>query len=106
MPARNPTSVKTALARTCDRLDALATPSRLLRWSIGSIYVWFGALKLVNASPAVRLIGDAFPPFIDGPLYLGLASFEALVGVLFLGGLWTRWLSRPRSCICWAHSAR
>lgn len=88
----NPSLVKVAAERVRDRLNGLATPSRLLRWSIGSIYLWFGALKLLNASPAVPLIGDAFPLFIDGPLYLALALFEALVGILLLGGLWTRWV--------------
>lgn len=64
----SPSVVKVACERIRDRLDGLATPSRLLRWSIGSIYLWFGALKLLNVSPAVPLIGDAFPLFIDGPL--------------------------------------
>lgn len=92
MLSLSPSVVKIVLERVRDRLDGLATPSRLLRWSIGSIYLWFGALKLLNVSPAVHLIGDAFPPFIDGPLYLALALFEALVGILLLGGLWTRWV--------------
>lgn len=82
---------KPAISRVAARLDSVATPYQWLRWSLGCVYFWFGALKLLDVSPAVPLVGQAFPPFITLPLYCGLAFFEVAVGILFLAGLWTRW---------------
>ena len=28
----------------------------LLRWAIAIVYIWFGTLKLINASPAAELV--------------------------------------------------
>lgn len=91
MAAIDPTAMISGLGRVATRLDTLATPSRWLRWSLGCIYLWFGVLKLLDISPAVSLVGQAYPPFIAVPLYCGLAFFEVAVGILFLAGLWTRW---------------
>jgi putative oxidoreductase len=62
----------------------------LLRWALGLVYVWFGALKLVGMSPVLELIRLSMPPLASLPLYLGLALFELAVGVALLGGWWTR----------------
>jgi uncharacterized membrane protein YkgB len=64
---------------------------RLLRWSLGLVYVWFGALKLVGMSTVVELVRSAYPGFSAAPLYCALALFELAIGLALLVGLWTRW---------------
>lgn len=54
----------------------LLTPERLLRWSLGFVYLWFGLLKLVNTSPAVGLIRGLWAPLATIPFYCGLTAFE------------------------------
>lgn len=45
-----------------DRLDQAlvrfmsAYGIHLLRWAIAMVYLWFGGLKLLNASPAAELV--------------------------------------------------
>ncbi len=64
---------------------------RLLRWPLGVIYLWFGALKLVGMSTVVELVRSAYPGFASAPLFCALALFELAIGVALLVGLWTRW---------------
>ena len=64
---------------------------RLLRWSLGLVYLWFGALKLVGMSTVVELVRSAYPGFVAAPLYCALALFELAIGLALLAGLWTRW---------------
>jgi uncharacterized membrane protein YkgB len=63
----------------------------LLRFSIGIIFIWFGALKLIpGMSPAADLI-QATMPFLPGALLLFvLATWEILIGVGFISGRFTR----------------
>lgn len=58
---------------------------RLLRWAIGVVFVWFGALKLVpGLSPAEALVRSTVP-FVDPDLfYPVLAVWEILIGLLLL----------------------
>ena len=58
---------------------------RLLRYAIGVVFVWFGALKLVpGLSPAEDLV-KATVYFVDADLfYPVLAVWEVLIGVLLL----------------------
>ena len=58
---------------------------RLLRYAIGVVFVWFGALKLVpGLSPAEDLV-RATTPFVDGDLFLPiLAVWEIAIGALLL----------------------
>ena len=74
-----------------DRLDAqIATwmgryGVRVLRYAIGVVFVWFGALKLVpGLSPAEELVRNTVY-FVDADLfYPVLAVWEVLIGVLLL----------------------
>jgi uncharacterized membrane protein YkgB len=52
-----------------------------LRAALAIVFIWFGALKLIDESPARDLIEDAFP-FMPYPefLYL-LGSWEVAIGV-------------------------
>lgn len=58
------------------------------RWTLGVIYVWFGVLKVVGASPATPLVEQlqhSTLPFFDPATFLMLFGlFEVLIGVLFL----------------------
>jgi uncharacterized membrane protein YphA (DoxX/SURF4 family) len=67
-----------------------------LRWAIGINYFWFGALKFFHGfSPAETLAKDTIRIITCGlipdevNLFL-LATWEVLVGALFLGGWWVR----------------
>lgn len=85
------------LPRWFDQLDThliswMATYGlTLLRISIGIVFLWFGALKLVpGLSPAEGLIRATItvvPMTIFLPL---LALWEMLIGLGFISGRWTR----------------
>ena len=53
----------------------------LLRWAIAIVYLWFGGLKLINASPAAELVVQTvfwLPPRM-ALLFIG--GWEMLIGV-------------------------
>lgn len=53
----------------------------LLRWVIAIVYLWFGGLKLINASPAAELVIQTLfwlPPHV-ALLFIG--GWEVLIGV-------------------------
>jgi uncharacterized membrane protein YkgB len=63
---------------------------RLLRWSVGVVFVWFGLLKTVGMSPAQELVARTvywFPPEVFIPI---LGWWEVLIGL----GLLIRPLAR------------
>lgn len=78
-----------ALARL-DPLGAVRSSELLLRLSLGLVYLWFGALKIAGASPALDIIRRAYPALASPPLYRALALFELCVGAMFLLGLYVR----------------
>jgi uncharacterized membrane protein YkgB len=62
---------------------------RLLSISMGLVFVWFGALKLVGMSPAEPLIRDTLdflPATLLNLLILLLAIWEVAIGIGFLSG--------------------
>ena len=69
---------------------------RLLRWSIGFVFVWFGALKLwPGLSPADEIATATSRELTFGLLSadvarLGLAFLEITIGVGLLTGTWLR----------------
>jgi uncharacterized membrane protein YkgB len=65
----------------------------LLRFSLGLVLVWIGALKFADPSPVVGLL-DASLSFLafDGFVYL-LAVLEVGAGILLFLGVATRWVS-------------
>ena len=60
---------------------------RLLRLAVGTVFVWFGALKLVpGLSPAEDLVRSVVP-LIPGDLFVPvLGVWEILIGIGFLAG--------------------
>lgn len=69
---------------------------RLLRWSIGLVFVWFGALKLwPGLSPADEIATATSLELTFGLISadvarLGLAVLEMTIGVGLLTGKWLR----------------
>lgn len=56
-----------------------------LRYALGITFLWFGILKLFNASPAILLIKTALPIIVDMPIFfLTLALLEIVLGVAFI----------------------
>lgn len=69
---------------------------RLLRYSIGFIFVWFGALKYFpDLSPAQELATSTIDLLTFGliPMHISLwflATLEVGIGILLLSGSWIR----------------
>jgi putative oxidoreductase len=62
----------------------------LLRYSLGIVFIWFGALKLFDATPVAELVTAAVP-FVDANVLLPLLGVgEVALGVALIIG---RWLS-------------
>jgi uncharacterized membrane protein YkgB len=63
-------------------------PKKFARLALLVIYVWFGALKLFNLSPANPLVGSLLErtlPFISFSTFIILLGiFEVLLGILFI----------------------
>jgi uncharacterized membrane protein YkgB len=53
----------------------------LLRWSIAIIYLWFGGLKLINASPAADLVVKTVFWLPPPAALLFIGAWEILIGV-------------------------
>ena len=76
--------------RSIDEIDKSITSllqkysHKLLRYSLGIIFFWFGALKLINKSPANELVEKTvfwFPSDIFIPI---LGFWEVAIGVFLL----------------------
>lgn len=56
----------------------------IMRYAIGVVFVWFGALKALDISPAAQLVADTIvfvPPEVFVPI---LGVWEVLIGLCFL----------------------
>ncbi len=53
----------------------------LLRWAIAVIYIWFGVLKLINASPAAELVVRTVFWLPPDKALLFIGGFELLIGI-------------------------
>lgn len=72
-------------------LRPLISPQRMLGWSLGIVYLWFGALKLAHLSPVLELIRRSSPLLAKAPFYNLLALSELVLGAMLLAGVWKRW---------------
>jgi uncharacterized membrane protein YkgB len=91
-----------ALSRTYDRLDQTLTSwmarngIRLLRLSLGLVFLWFGVLKFFpGLSPAQTLAAETisvltFGLLRPGPAVFLLAVWECLIGIGLIAGLFLR----------------
>lgn len=70
-----------------DRIDQwlvgwmAANGIHLLRWAVAIIYVWFGGLKLINASPAKELVVRTLFWLPPRPALLFIGGWEVLIGI-------------------------
>ena len=51
-----------------------------LRIALGIVFVWFGALKIADASPVARLVSDVVPVLSDRTAVLVVGIVEVVVG--------------------------
>lgn len=58
----------------------------VLRMALGTVFVWFGALKLIGRSPVTGLVTDTIPWIEPEPLILGLGLLELAVGIGLMAG--------------------
>ncbi len=73
----------------------------LLRVSLGVVFIWFGALKVTNATPVADLVAGTVP-WVDPAWFVPfLGTVEVVVGVLLIAG---RRLTTV-SCVLVAHLA-
>lgn len=61
-----------------------------LRMSIGLVFVWFGVLKVLDASPVSDLVARTVYWFDPDVVVPALGIFEMLVGVLLIANRWLR----------------
>jgi putative oxidoreductase len=73
-----------------DRIAAAlhARTPDLMRWALGLVFVWFGALKIANVTPVADLVAHtlAFVPVPSAVLLPALGAFEVVAGVLLITG--------------------
>lgn len=54
---------------------------RLLRWAIAIVYLWFGGLKLIDASPAAELVVQTVFWLPPRAALLFIGGWEVLIGL-------------------------
>ncbi|MGH3665821.1 MAG: hypothetical protein ACRDU8_07005 [Egibacteraceae bacterium] len=70
--------------RATDLLQRLSPT--LLRGSLALVFIWFGALKVVDVTPVGDLVADTVP-FLDASWFVpALGGFEILLGVCLVAG--------------------
>ena len=57
---------------------------KFIQLSLVIVYVWFGLLKVIGASPVVDLVRDSFPMFPQPAFLIFLGLYEILAGVLLV----------------------
>lgn len=73
--------------RKFDRIDAAlvgwmsANGIHLLRWAVAIVYVWFGGLKLINASPATELVVRTLFWLPPRTALAFIGGWEVLIGI-------------------------
>ena len=91
MPKAGTATPSDGLARQVSRLEVLGNlvgraSIPLMRASLGVVFIWFGALKLTNASPVGELVAKTVP-FLPANVFVpALGIFEMLLGLGLLIG--------------------
>ena len=80
------------------RIDAVMVPwlrrwsSHLLRIALGSVFVWFGALKVLGVSPVFDLVASTVY-WVDPDWFVPmLGVVEIVIGIGLIGGWLLRWV--------------
>lgn len=82
------------LDRATDRLDRVVRSSslRLLRLSLGVIFIWFGALKVAGITPVKELVAETMPWLDAGWFVPALGWFEIVLGLALMVGYRLGWV--------------
>lgn len=81
------------MTTTADRpAPALHPAPILMRLALGGVFVWFGALKVLNVTPVGDLVADTlrWVPLDPALLVPALGLGEIVLGVLVVSGAWRR----------------
>ena len=72
-------------------LRPIAIPA--LRITLGVVYVWFGVLKIVGASPVDQLVASMLPFLPANVAVAGMGWVEVALGAGLLAGFGVRWIA-------------
>lgn len=76
--------LRAAEAQVIRNLRRISLP--LLRLAIGTVFLWFGALKAINASPVNDLVAKTVPWVDPDLLFPALGVLEMTIGVALIAG--------------------
>lgn len=64
----------------------------IMRWALGLVFVWFGALKIANVTPVAGLVADtlAFVPIPSSIVVPALGAVEVVAGIALVIGRFLR----------------
>ena len=84
-------SPERGIRRHLNRIDAISQVAGraavpLLRISLGIVYIWFGALKLTDATPVAALVAHTVPFLPEKVFVPALGVFEVVLGLGLLVG--------------------
>jgi putative oxidoreductase len=65
----------------------------LLRIALGVVYVWFGILKIIGASPIADLVAAMMPFLPPQVAVIGLGAVEVVLGLALIAGLLVPWIA-------------
>ena len=65
----------------------------LLRIALGVVYVWFGILKIIGASPVADLVASMLPFLPQQAAVVGMGVVEVVLGGLLIAGLLVPWIA-------------
>jgi uncharacterized membrane protein YphA (DoxX/SURF4 family) len=70
------------------RLRVQTVAPLIMRMALGTVFVWFGALKIANVTPVAKLVADtlAWVPVNPDVLLPALGAFEIVLGVMVVVG--------------------
>jgi putative oxidoreductase len=74
------------LLRAADAGTRASLP--LLRYSLGIVFIWFGALKLTQSTPIADLVAATVPFLPESWFVPALGAFEVMIGIALLIGRW------------------
>lgn len=65
----------------------------LLRVALGVIYLWFGILKIIGATPVADLVASMIPFVPASTAVVGMGIAEVVLGALLIIGIFVPWIA-------------
>lgn len=62
----------------------------LLRYALGIVFLWFGALKIIGQSPVAELVRSTYSIFPEPMFLFILGVWEAVIGLGLIFRIWLR----------------